>query len=1062
MKINRRYVLPALLALAARNADAFAPVSLAPIGSSGVAPRFSMVAPSDVNVDVSVDYDAAAKLAYGNWCNKYGKEASDAKFATFKANYEALTVANVSAAKKARDDGTDRPRDLELNEFGDMTEEEYMKMKSGGSTAEEEAAPRKGALETAMEASVAQSDASNALAEAADALAEEEQKLAEQLGLDSVEELEQALDAMAGIDTDGGEIDTSDVREARVRSAYLDWCKEYGKTADESRFPTFTSNFLAMEEYAQENGREMVLNKYADCTEDEYRQLTNTAAPEPIVESVAKIEIEAEVEVTQAPTKSIESVDYDAAARLAYEAAGSEGAFDAFKAKYLEETSAMVAAKGMMSTVTAPAPESAPKEEVKESAPKEEVKAEAPKKAAPPKAKAAQAPKPAPKPEPVVPVLSLEEEAIKLAREEAEKEAAQVAARRLRDEAAAEMELMKAKEALEKQQKLAATRPAQIPPPPKFEVTNDALVNRKPRSSKPVAEAPEAPVVVVREPMQAEPVKAEPVKAGNIFASLLGGASTTQPKPVESKVEKIEPPKVVAPKVEPPKVEPPKKVEFKSSPFAFFQQPTTKPKPVEKKEPVAPVAKKEPVAPVAEEKEASPFAFFQQPVAETPKAAPVEPKVDVQKADIDIAPNAMTEALNSFFGSKPAAKAPPAPVPAPLPVPALVKTETPKPKQTSFSFFGGSSAPAASKPKATVTPKASTSVPTPKPAPKPAPIFSFGNAAPKKAAPQTPPPAPVVKPPPAKGSGTFSLFGGAATETKKAVVEPIKPAPTPKSSTPAFGSFFGGSAPKSAPKAPPAEPSTPAPVPRGSGTFSLFGGSAPAKPSAPVASTPAKTPVVKKSPPKKVVGVGGMGTFAQTKAPAKPQGTQAIGKSGPGTISIAKTSPPPKKAAQKSPTFSLFGSQPPKKEEPAAPASPTAVKKSGGLSFGGAPNKVTPKSETSSPAKPAQKSPTFSLFGSSPKTAAPAAAATQAVVKPEPAAKSPSFSFGGATQKPAATSDVPVVSNFTQNADGSITGIVSNSKNFRTGTKITTSPVKNGAKAGDIVTTSSGSKYRLQ
>lgn len=179
MMINRHYVLPALLALAARNADAFAPVNLAPIGSNGVAPRFSMVA-SDVDVDVSVDYDAAAKLAYSEWCSKYEKEPNDAKFATFKANYEALTVANVSAAKKARDDGTDRPADLELNEYGDFTEQEYMKMmQSGGSSGEveeeEEVAPKKGALETAMEASVAQSDASNALAEAADALAEEEQ-----------------------------------------------------------------------------------------------------------------------------------------------------------------------------------------------------------------------------------------------------------------------------------------------------------------------------------------------------------------------------------------------------------------------------------------------------------------------------------------------------------------------------------------------------------------------------------------------------------------------------------------------------------------------------------------------------------------------------------------------------------------------------------------------------------------------------------------------------------------------------------------------------------------------
>lgn len=42
------------------------------------------------------------------------------------------------------------------------------------------------------------------------------------------------------------------------------------------------------------------------------------------------------------------SVDYDAAARLAYEAAGSEGEFDAFKSKYLEETSEMVGKKGLL------------------------------------------------------------------------------------------------------------------------------------------------------------------------------------------------------------------------------------------------------------------------------------------------------------------------------------------------------------------------------------------------------------------------------------------------------------------------------------------------------------------------------------------------------------------------------------------------------------------------------------------------------------------------------------------------------------------------------------------
>ena len=233
MRNYRSLALAALLALA--GVEAFAPASTGP---RSVAPRFSMVA-EEVEVgssDVSIPYDAAARLAYDAWCAQYGKSPDEGRFANFKANYEALTVANVVAAKDARDDGTDRPKDLTLNEFGDMTEAEFAAAQAGGGgeaptladfeAAAEEEAPQKGALETVMEASAAQSEASTALAEAADALAEEEEKLAKQLGMDSVEELEEALDAMEGIAADGGAIDTSDVREARVRSAYLDWCKE--------------------------------------------------------------------------------------------------------------------------------------------------------------------------------------------------------------------------------------------------------------------------------------------------------------------------------------------------------------------------------------------------------------------------------------------------------------------------------------------------------------------------------------------------------------------------------------------------------------------------------------------------------------------------------------------------------------------------------------------------------------------------------------------------------------------------------------------------------------------
>jgi hypothetical protein len=101
-------------------------------------------------------------------------------------------------------------------------------------------------------------------------------KLADKLGLESIEDLEDAIDAMQGIAADGSELETENLpREARVRSAYLEWCKEGGKTADESRFPQFSSNYLAMEEFSSKAGKEMVLNEYADCTEEEYASFSS-------------------------------------------------------------------------------------------------------------------------------------------------------------------------------------------------------------------------------------------------------------------------------------------------------------------------------------------------------------------------------------------------------------------------------------------------------------------------------------------------------------------------------------------------------------------------------------------------------------------------------------------------------------------------------------------------------------------------------------------------------------------------------------------------------------------
>merc|ERR1712071_525553 len=182
--------------------------------------------------------------------------------------------------------------------------------------------------------------------------------------------------------------------------------------------------------------------------------------------------------------------------------------------------------------------------------------------------------------------------------------------------------------------------------------------------------------------------------------------------------------------------------------------------------------------------------------------------------------------------------------------------------------------------------------------------------------------------------------------------------------------------------------------------------------------------------------------------------------------------------AKKSEPFSFFGT-PTKKKAPPTPAPAPVEKKPEPFSFFG--KKPTPAPEPA-PAPDEEKPAPFSFFGNK-KTTAPSPKSTPvkgkkskpAPVKPVKrtfgtiALKQPDKKKGAAaaktkTKKVAAApkGNIPVLSKFKQNPDGSITGRVSNSKSFKTGTKITTSPVKSGARAGTVVKTGSGSRYRLQ
>jgi hypothetical protein len=67
--------------------------------------------------------------------------------------------------------------------------------------------------------------------------------------------------------------DFSETPEPRIRQAYSEWCRAFGKPYDDLRLSVFRQNFLRMEKYAQQTGEQVRFNEYADLTTEEYRKM---------------------------------------------------------------------------------------------------------------------------------------------------------------------------------------------------------------------------------------------------------------------------------------------------------------------------------------------------------------------------------------------------------------------------------------------------------------------------------------------------------------------------------------------------------------------------------------------------------------------------------------------------------------------------------------------------------------------------------------------------------------------------------------------------------------------
>jgi len=742
----------------------------------------SMVDGKDTDTDVSIPYDAAARLAYDEWRAKYNKGDFDPiRYQHFQANYETITIANVVAKKQARDNGNDSaspPSLMALNEYGDCTEEEFQALVN----MKQQPTSTGDVLGRAVEAAQSQSQASSALEDAANALAEDEEMLAKQLGLESVEELEVALDSLQGIAADGGELESDNLaREARIRSAYLNWCKDYNKEPDESRYPVFANNFLVMEEYATQAGKEMTLNQYADCTEEEYQALQQQTKKTPTPPSSPAPPAAAKVSSSKDASGATESREA-AAAKAAEVAKALEKAAREAAARAEEERQRLEAMRKVRE-------EEMRKEraalELKRQQLKEwQAKSEAERRAANEKEKAAR--QQAQEKELKQTAESFEAEAIAAARRQAQAEAARLAQRRKLDQQAADLARKQAREWEEKQRKLAALK---APAPPK---KSPSSVFGSFMAPKKAEQKPAAP-----------PARLE-LDLSNVFPPK--PAPTPAKKPVfdlSALNDLIPPPSAPAPKPQPAaapkrkaKAAPAKNVleSLFSAPQPAAPKRTAAPKPVP-----APAPEMDLSDPVTEAF-SSLFGVGSKPA---PKISAAKPVVAPKPA-----PAPSPKPAFSFFGSAPAAAPKKAPAPAPAPAPPVAK---PKSDAGIFGIFGAAvPAPTPAKP---------APAPAQKKAPAPSPFTFFGGGSP------APAPAPRGRPQMPERVGTVSLFG-----------KPPEPKEIEIPNRPGTLNIFGAGA-KTASKKP--QPK----VPNRGGTISLFGAGSGSDKVAPTAKkSPSKAP----------------------------------------------------------------------------------------------------------------------------------------------------------------------------------------------------------------------------
>ena len=164
---------------------------------------------------------------YEAWRQEYAKgDFDNLRYQNFRENYIKLMTANAAELTVARDMGDPDPIPLTLNEFGDLSPDEYSNQQNGHSANNGYRNPQNNGFQDPQSNNGYQNPQST-----------------------NVDE------------------------QNRIRRIYQEWCVVNQKVYDEARLPTFTTNLQVVENFYKETGNKAELNEYADLSPEEYQAM---------------------------------------------------------------------------------------------------------------------------------------------------------------------------------------------------------------------------------------------------------------------------------------------------------------------------------------------------------------------------------------------------------------------------------------------------------------------------------------------------------------------------------------------------------------------------------------------------------------------------------------------------------------------------------------------------------------------------------------------------------------------------------------------------------------------